>query len=95
MIHSLPFVLSGIGNFSLHHRVRTGSEAHPASVPGSLSLGVKRAGREADYSPISSARCQRTSGTVTPFPNTPSWRGAQLKAQGQLYLCFTFKRCVF
>jgi hypothetical protein len=27
------------------------------------------------------------SGTITPLPNTPSWRGAQLKkAQGQLYL---------
>jgi len=23
---------------------------------------------------------------IHPFPNTPSWRGAQLKAQGLLYL---------
>jgi hypothetical protein len=23
----------GLGNFSLHHRVQTGSEAHPASYP--------------------------------------------------------------
>jgi hypothetical protein len=26
------------------------------------------------------------SGAVPPLPNTPSWRAAQLKAQGQLYL---------
>jgi len=33
-------------------------------------------------------------GAITPFPNTPSWRGAQLKeAQGQLYL-FTFTTVV-
>jgi hypothetical protein len=25
-------------------------------------------------------------GVIPPLPNSPSWRGAQLKAQGQLYL---------
>jgi hypothetical protein len=43
--------------FSLLHVVQTGSRAHPASYPictGSLSPGLKRPGREADYShPIS------------------------------------------
>jgi hypothetical protein len=38
---------TGAGNFSLHHRVQTGSEAHPASHPigtrGSF-LGGKAAG---------------------------------------------------
>jgi hypothetical protein len=49
---------AGIGNFSLHHRVQNGSEAHPASypmVPGTLSLGLKRLWPEADHSPPSSA----------------------------------------
>jgi hypothetical protein len=49
---------AGAGNFSLHHRVQNGSGVHPASyptVPGNLSLGVKRPGREADHSPPSSA----------------------------------------
>jgi hypothetical protein len=44
--------------FSLHHRVQTGSGAHPASYPmdnGALSLGVKPPGREADHSHPSSA----------------------------------------
>jgi hypothetical protein len=48
----------GAGNFSLHHRVRNGSEAHPASYTidsGALSLGVKRPGSEADHSSPSSA----------------------------------------
>jgi hypothetical protein len=49
---------TGDVNFSLHHRVQNGSGAHLVrypTVPGSLSLGVKRAGREADQSPPSSA----------------------------------------
>jgi hypothetical protein len=49
---------AGAGNFSLHHRVQNGSGAHPASYPrgtGSLSLRVKRPGREANHSPPSSA----------------------------------------
>jgi hypothetical protein len=34
------------------------------------------------------------SGAIPPFPNTPSWRGAQLKAQGQLYLYLYGSRLV-
>jgi hypothetical protein len=47
------------GNFSLHHRVQNGSGSHPPPiqwVPGNLSLGVKRPGREADHTPPSSAK---------------------------------------
>jgi hypothetical protein len=43
----------GTGNFSLHHRVQNGSEAHPASRPvgtRGFFLGVKRPGLEADQS---------------------------------------------
>jgi hypothetical protein len=46
-------------------------------VLGALSLGVKWPGREADHSPLSSARS--TCGAIPPLPNMPSWRGAQLK----------------
>jgi hypothetical protein len=52
---------TGAGNFSLHHRFQNGSGAHPASikwVPGVLSLGVKRPGREADHSPPSSTEAK-------------------------------------
>jgi len=42
------------GNFSLHHRVQTGSGAHPASyrmsIRSSFTGGEKRPGREADHS---------------------------------------------
>jgi hypothetical protein len=49
-------VPAGVGNFSLHHRLETGSGAQlPIQwVPGALSPGVKRLGREADHSSPSS-----------------------------------------
>jgi hypothetical protein len=58
------------GNFSLHHRVQTGSGAHPVCYPmgtrGSFP-GVNRPGREADHSPPSSAEVRNAWGyTSTP-----------------------------
>jgi hypothetical protein len=51
------------GNLSLHHRVQNDSGAHPASYPmdirGSFP-GVKQPGREADYSPVSSAEARES-----------------------------------
>jgi hypothetical protein len=45
---------AGAGNFSLHHRVQTGSGAHPISYQMVTGGGgfprVKRPGREADHS---------------------------------------------
>jgi len=45
-------VPTGAGNFSLHHRVQTGSGVHPTSysvgIRGSFS-GVKHIGCEADH----------------------------------------------
>jgi hypothetical protein len=48
-------------------------------VPGALSLRVKRPGREADHSPSSSAEIKEGVELYLHSPNTPSWRGAQLK----------------
>jgi hypothetical protein len=79
----------GAGNFSLHHRVQNGSGAHPASYPMGTRCslpGVKRTGREADHSLPSSAEVKEWVELYLQFPSTPPWRGAQLKAQGQLYL---------
>jgi hypothetical protein len=42
------------GILSLRHRVQTGSGAYPAFYQ--LGTGIKRPGREADHSPLSSAR---------------------------------------
>jgi hypothetical protein len=51
-------ILAGAGNFFLRHHVQNGSGSHPASYPmdtrGSFPE-VKQPGREADYSPPSSA----------------------------------------
>jgi hypothetical protein len=74
-------VRTGAGNFSLHHRVQTGSGTHPASYPmgnrGSFP-GVERPWREADHSPPPSAEV-KNAWSSSSTPNTPSWRGAQLK----------------
>jgi hypothetical protein len=48
-------------------------------VPGALSLGIKRLGREADHSLPSSAEVKEWVELYLHSPNTPSWRGAQLK----------------
>jgi hypothetical protein len=64
---------AGAGNLSLHHNVQNGSGAHPASylmVPGALSLGLKRPGREADHSPPSSAKVNN----VWSYTSTPPVR---------------------
>jgi hypothetical protein len=47
-------------------------------VPGALSLGVKRPGREADHSHPSSTEVKEWVELYLHSPNTPSWRGAQL-----------------
>jgi hypothetical protein len=74
--------MAGAGNFSLHHRVQNGSEAHPASYPmGTRGFfpGGKAAGREADHSPPSSTEVKECDELYLHSPNMPSWRGAQLK----------------
>jgi hypothetical protein len=84
----------GAGSFSVHHRVHTGFGAYPASyptVPGALSLGVKRPGYEADHSPPSSAEVKECVELYLQSPNTPSWRGAQLKEKHRNNFTFTFK----
>jgi hypothetical protein len=48
-------------------------------VPAALSLRIKRPGRETDHSPPSSAEIKNAWCYTSPLPNTPSWRGAQLK----------------
>jgi hypothetical protein len=70
---------AGAGNFSLHHRVQNGSGVHSPPIqwaPGDLSLGVKRPGRETDYSPLSSAEVKECVELYLHAPNTSSWRGA-------------------
>jgi hypothetical protein len=78
---------AGVGNFSLNHRVQTGSGTHPVSHPiGSddLSLGV-RPGRQADHSPPSSAEFKECVELYLHSPNTPSWYRAEL-----VYFSFSF-----
>jgi hypothetical protein len=83
-------VPAGAGKLSLHYRVQTGSEAHPASYPmgtrGSFPGGVKRpGGREPYHSPPSSAEVKNArSYTSTPQYTFKAW--CSVKAQGQIYI---------
>jgi hypothetical protein len=82
---------AGDRNFSLHHRGQNGSGVHPASYPGGTRgsfRGVKRPGGEADYPPPSSAEVKEWVELYLHSPNTPSWRGVQLKHRDNF--TFTF-----
>jgi hypothetical protein len=60
---------------------------------GALSLGVNGPGREAEHSPSSSAEVNVGVELYPHSRNTPSWRGAQLKAnafQGLIIMKYAF-----
>jgi hypothetical protein len=57
-------------------------------VLGALSLGINRPGREADYSPPSSAKVKEYVMLYLHYPNTSSWCGAWLKHRDNF--TFTF-----
>jgi hypothetical protein len=59
-------------------------------VPGALSLGVKRLGREVDHLPPSSAEVKQWVELYLHSPNTPSWRGAQLKKKHRDHFTLPF-----
>jgi hypothetical protein len=77
----------GIFLFTTASRTALGPTQPPMQcVPGAFSLEVKRQSYEADHSPPSNAEVEEWVGLYFHSPNTPSWRGAQLKvAQEQLY----------
>jgi hypothetical protein len=54
-------------------------------VPGALPLGIKRPRREADHSPPSRAEVKEWAELYLHSPNTPSWRGAQLKHRDNFF----------
>jgi hypothetical protein len=77
----------GLGIFLLTTASRTalGPTQPPIQLAsGALSLGVKRPGREADHSPPSSAEIKEWVELYLHSPNTPSWRGAQLKHRNKI-----------
>jgi len=65
-----------------------------ASYPmdtGALSVGVKRPGREADHSPLSSAEVKDCVDIYFHSPNMPSWCGAYLSTGTTSPLPFTLQ----
>jgi hypothetical protein len=57
-------------------------------VPGAISLGLKRPGREADHSPPRSAEVKEWVELYLHSHITPSWRGAQLSTGTTLPFTF-------
>jgi hypothetical protein len=67
----------GIFLFTTASRTALGPTQSPIQwVPGYLSLGVKRPGREADHSPPSGAEVKECVELYLHSSNTSSWRGA-------------------
>jgi hypothetical protein len=63
-------------DFSLLHNFQTGHEDQPASCTmytGDLFVRVKGQEREADHSPLSSAKINK-GGAIPPPPHMSSWR---------------------
>jgi hypothetical protein len=61
--------------FIASRRTQVLTEPPSQWVPEALSLGVKRLGREADYSYPSSAEV-KTGGAIPPLPHMSSWHSA-------------------
>jgi hypothetical protein len=81
----------GIFLFTTASRTSLGPTKPPNQwVPRTLSLGVKRPWREADHSPPPSAEVKECVELLLHSPNTPSWRGAQLKHRDNFTSTFTF-----
>jgi len=64
-------------------------------VPGALSLGVKRPGREADHLPPSSAEVKECMELYLHSCSTPSWHGAQLKHIRDINIYVVFSAIMF
>jgi hypothetical protein len=62
-------------------------------VPGALSMGVKRPGREADHSLPSSAEVKECVAPYLHSLNTPSWRGAQQKYRDNFTFTLLYSKC--
>jgi hypothetical protein len=80
------------GNFSLHHRVQTGSGAHPDSYR-TCTKGSFPAGKEAeggvDHSHPSSVEVKNAWNYTSTLP-TPLWRGDQLKHRNTFTFTLTY-----
>jgi hypothetical protein len=81
----------GIFLFTTASRTALGPTQHPIQwVPGALSLGVKRQGREADHSPPCSVKVKECVELYLHSCNTPSWRGAQLKHRDKFIYIYIY-----
>jgi hypothetical protein len=85
-------VPAGAGNFSIHHRVQTGSGVHPVSYPlGTWSLFHRAKAAEAWSSPlIHLVPRSRMLGAISPLPQYTFMAWCIVKAQGH-YIQFKLR----
>jgi hypothetical protein len=84
----------GIFLFTTAYRTDLGPTQPPIQwVLGALSLGIKQPGREADHSPPSNAEVKECVELYLHSPNTPSWRGAQLKHRTNFTFTLPERHC--
>jgi hypothetical protein len=84
----------GIVLFTTAFRTALGPTQPPIQwVPGTLSLGIQRPGREADHSPPYSAEVKECVELYLHSPNTPPWCGAQLKHRDNFTFTFYSYSC--
>jgi hypothetical protein len=76
LISSLLTVVASVLKLGMGHFFTIFS--YPMGTRGFFP-GIKQPGREADHSPPSSAEVKEWVELYLHSPNTPSWRGAQLK----------------
>jgi hypothetical protein len=83
----------GVFLFTTASRTALGPTQPPIQwVPGALSLGVKQLGCEVNHSHPSSVEFKECMELYFHSPNTPSWRGAQLKKEHRDNFTFTCLR---
>jgi hypothetical protein len=79
----------GIFLFTTASRTAVGPTQPPIQwILEALSLGVNRPGREAGNSPPSNSEVKELVELYLHSPNTPSWRGAQLKHRDNFTFSF-------
>jgi hypothetical protein len=82
--------------FAITSKPALGSTQPPIHwVPGTLSLWVKRPVREADHSPLSSAKVKEGMELYIHSPNMSSWCGASLSTGTSLTFTFAFRHVIF
>jgi hypothetical protein len=91
-------VPEGAENFSLHHRVQTGSVVHRATYPARTRGSFPRGRAAGAWSwPLTSIECRghRMCGAIYPLPHYAFMAWCSVEAQGQIHSTQTHTRILY